>query len=239
MNMRYENVLQRLKEERARLSMSQAQMSRFIRISQSFYSKIELGSRRLSFYELKYMCEVGIDIHYIFTGRRCNSIYKSIFAETSYNEMIGLLDILVSIINYYRRKSTQDKWKDIYGYTCNLPYLLKSDKNLFLALRQYLDMQQQKMAESLGVDIKKLRDFEKGKTNPDSEIIWKLYDLYRIPPAIVLKDAQGVGCEIGCLLEMMDEDAADNFFHIVTNTVPIWNISENEQEQLLVYLKRR
>ena len=69
--MTYQNVLERLKEERLRQRWSQTQMGGHMRMSQSHYSKAELGNRRLTFYQLQYLCESEIDVHYVFTGYKC------------------------------------------------------------------------------------------------------------------------------------------------------------------------
>ena len=43
---------------------------------------------------------------------------------------------------------------------------------------------------------------------PDSEIIWKLYNLFRISPAVVLKDKNTMLNEISSLLETTEENSA-------------------------------
>lgn len=63
--MTYQNVLERLKEERLRQHWSQIQMGGQMRMSQSHYSKVELGNRRLTFYQIQYLCDTEIDVHYI------------------------------------------------------------------------------------------------------------------------------------------------------------------------------
>lgn len=65
---------------------------------------------------------------------------------------------------------------------------------------------QKPMAEKLGVDIKKFRELEKDRCLPDSEIIWKLYNLFRISPAVVLKDKNTMLNEISSLLETTEEN---------------------------------
>ena len=55
MNESYQNVLERLKEERIRQNWSQEQICRQLRMSQSHYSKVELGKRRFTYYEVPYL----------------------------------------------------------------------------------------------------------------------------------------------------------------------------------------
>ena len=68
MSISYKDALQRLIEERYRMSLSQMEMSHLLRMDQSNYSKVELGFRRLSYSELEHLCESDADVHYIYTG---------------------------------------------------------------------------------------------------------------------------------------------------------------------------
>lgn len=65
-------------------------------------------------------------------------------------------------------------------------------------------MSAKEMAQSLGIDVKKLRDIEKGKNFPDSELLCRLYELYNIPPTVILKNNKCMANEIATLLDMMD-----------------------------------
>ena len=53
MSATYQKFHERLKEERLRLQLSQLEISQLLRMSQSHYSKAELGKRRLSYYEMQ------------------------------------------------------------------------------------------------------------------------------------------------------------------------------------------
>ena len=71
------------------------------------------------------------------------------------------------------------------------------------------------MAEILGVDVKKLRDLENGRSLPDSELLSRLYELFHIPPAAILKDKKGMANEISILLDMMDIENGKMIFDII------------------------
>ena len=77
-------------------------------------------------------------------------------------------------------------------------------QNLFLLVRHELKCLQIQMAKVLEVDVKKLRDLEKGKCLPDSELLWIMYERFHIPPAVILKSEKGVICEISNLIEQLD-----------------------------------
>lgn len=65
------------------------------------------------------------------------------------------------------------------------------------------------MAERLGVDIKKFCELEKDRCLPDSEIIWKLYNMFQISPAVVLQDKNSMINEISSLLEATEENGVE------------------------------
>lgn len=71
MSATYQKFHERLKEERLRLELSQLEISQLLRMSQSHYSKAELGKRRLSYYEMQCLCETQANVFYIFTGEKC------------------------------------------------------------------------------------------------------------------------------------------------------------------------
>lgn len=216
--MSYEDALARLKDERQRMSLSQQQMSQYIHISQSHYSKVEHGNRRLTYYELKCMCERDVDIHYIFTGQRCGDRYRNDLLSLGYSELIGCLGIVSATFMYLSANGPTERRR----FACKKVEFLKcieigrrTNANIFYGLRLLLDCAQQKMAEILGVDVKKLRDLENDRTLPDSEIVCRLYDLYGIPPAAVLEDGKGLVSEICCLLEMVDARMGDFTFQFL------------------------
>ena len=68
------------------------------------------------------------------------------------------------------------------------------------------------MAHKLGVDVKKLRDLENGRNLPDSELLCRLYEVFGIPPALILKDKSGVLSEVSILLEMMDRSYKERVY---------------------------
>ena len=176
-------------------------------MNQSNYSKVERGLRRLSFGELQYLCKTEVDVHYVFTARRSNAQYIDCFRGYRYEELISALGILYhsvrKIMGTNNRENGQESLLDLLHY---VPLIANEQKNenIFYALRQSLDLSQIAMSDKLGLDVKKLRDLEKGKLLPDNELLWVLYDLYYIPPAVVLKDPKGLANELSVLLASLD-----------------------------------
>lgn len=218
MDMAYNDVLKRLKQERQRLSLTQREMGRLARMSQSNYSKIELGSRRLSYYELKYLCDSDIDLYYIFTGSRCSEKYNEVFFDHSYLELLCFLNIVSSVAELCcvnEEGDTRGEESVRTGTFRLSDWEHNLNRNALLGLRQSLELSQSEMAAKLGVDVKKLRALENGRCLPDSELLCKLYQLFYISPAVVLKDKKGLISELGLLLESMDDETGEDVFQFV------------------------
>ena len=62
------------------------------------------------------------------------------------------------------------------------------------------------MSKMLGVDVKKQRDLENNRSLPDSELIWNMYQMFDLSPAIILKDKNCLVNEICSLVEEMNPE---------------------------------
>ena len=137
--------------------------------------------------------------------------YVEYFQQYTYAELCCYLGIMYSLIVLNDCKSNTTQWKDIAKRVKYVPLVLdcKKSSNIFLVIRHMTDSRQKPMAEKLGVDIKKFRELEKERCMPDSEIIWKLYNLFLISPAVVLKDKNSIINEISSLLETAEENGVE------------------------------
>ena len=217
MSSSYNNVLARLKEQRLSRSLSQNEMAQIVHMTQSNYSKVELALRHLSFDELKCLCDSPIDVHYIFTGTESSSRYSDFLHCCSYRELCSYLNVIYSAAFFRDRNEAFGQWKHVLERISYIPMIMENygAKNIFLALRHSINCQQDKMAEKLGVDIKKFRDLEKGRCLPDSELLWRLYDLFHIPPAVVLEDKNGMAGEIAAVLDVIDIGYRESILNIL------------------------
>lgn len=205
----YNCFVERLREERKRAGLSQSETARKLKMSQSHYSKVELAKRRLSFYETKWLCETQLDSFYIFTGKRVEKGYGSLFIGCEYRELLGYLELVCMVISQpeeatVERLSASDS--RMIEYARYAAATERKDKTVFRKYRDYCDYNQEQMAEELGVDRKKLRDLEKGKLLPDSELIWKMSEQLHVPFSLMLKDSKGLISEICHLLERLEAD---------------------------------
>lgn len=213
MSASYDEVLRRLTEERKRLGLSQKDMAQIVHITQSNYSKVEKSLHRLSYEEVKYLSKAKIDVYYIFTGYRSSGKYVENLQQHTYVELCCFLGITYSLVVLNDCRANANHWKSMTNRVKYIPLILENRKpfNIFVAVRNVTGIRQKAMAEKLGVDIKKLRELEKDRCLPDSEIIWKVYNLFNISPAVILKDKSCLINEISSLLE----DAEKNGVRII------------------------
>ena len=205
MNMCYEDVMRRLREERLSHGLSQEDLSRRIMITQGHYSKAEQAVKRFTYFEIKGLAEAELDLYYIYTGCRSGERYRSLLGKCSYGELLCYLHMLISLTCCLHEEKKLNLGRDYYRQLCRVRYITgtaDTDRiTVFLQLRQYEGQNQHEMAECLGMDVKKYRELERGALLPDSELIFKLYSLYQIPPDYVLKDTRGLQCEIESRME--------------------------------------
>ena len=64
---------------------------------------------------------------------------------------------------------------------------------------------------------KKLRELEKDRCLPDSEILWKTYHEFGISPMYILKDKEGTIREVDALLEISEGECTEKLLTIVSS----------------------
>lgn len=211
MDSKYQNVLRRLREERENLNLTQRLLCYRMKMLQSHYSRAETGSKRFSYYEIKGLCTSDVDVLYVFTGKRASDGEElSELQECGPEELMCYLGMLYAMA---RTAKAIDKKKTVFGVIQEQLEYIQCERgnngaknNIFYCVRIRKELTQQKMAELLGVDIKKLRELENGRILPDSEMIWKMYDLFKVSPAFILEDTKGLWRELNCALNLLEED---------------------------------
>lgn len=204
-NLVYENVLERLREERGRLSITKADMSRYLHMDQRNYRKAELGQyRRFSYFEVKSMSDLGINVNYIYTGKVKKVITLDFIEKLSVNRLKSILQIIYTIVELSYKEDFNQQYKALLE---ELKYIffIKQNVNpsdIFLTVRRLKGYTQIKMADMIGVDVKKLRDLENGKKLPDSEIISKMYEVFKILPVVMIETKN---CMLDTILYILDE----------------------------------
>lgn len=218
MDENYSCVLQRLKEERERRNLTQRLLCYHMKIQQSHFSKAETGQRRFSYRELEGLCTTDVDVFYMFTGKKINverELLQS--SELCPEELICLLYTVYAVTRItwftdHGKRSFDEIQQQLEYIQCGNA---REQSNIFLFTRDRRGYTQKKMADSLGVDIKKLRELEKGRLLPDSELIWKMYDIFHVSPAFILKDVKGLLNELNYVLGLMKDDDQELMLRIL------------------------
>lgn len=218
----YSCVLERLKKEREGRNLTQRLLCYRMKIQQSHFSKAETGQRRFSYHELEGLCTTDMDVLYIFTGKKAETkreFLKS--SELSPDDLICLLSTIYTVTRI--ALSTEHNNTSFEKIRQQLEYIqcgngsARGQGNIFHYIRNRRGYTQKKMADILGVDIKKLRELEKGRLLPDSELIWKMYDLFHVSPAFILKDVKGLLNELNYVLGLMEDDDREIMLRILEN----------------------
>lgn len=201
----YADVLERLKEERERHKISQEEMGQLMRMTQSHYSKAELGKKRFSYYEMMYLCDSALDLYYIYSGQKGDEKYKNLFRDFACSELLGYMSVLIDTAKVMSTNKYEGVWKKLYLSTRNVHHAINSvEGNPYYALRVSMNYSQIRMSSVFGIDVKKYRSLEYEKTMPDSEMLCKIYNEFNIHPSILLKDVNGIIYEVGEWLEQLD-----------------------------------
>lgn len=224
------SVMMRLKEERIRYNLTQQQLCGRTKTTQSAFSRAETGLRRFSFPETKRLCS-AINIFYVFTGIKAKTTRRPLNLAVSTEEEIlchlHIIHIVTGTSRITNRSKTISGISARPSFDCiqeQLKYLhyfpegFKSGQNIFHNVRHYCGHTQKKMAAILGMDIKKLRELEKGRLLPDSEIIWRMYDCFRVSPAFILKDANALRDELDYILGLLDKNDRE----VILQILEIW-----------------
>lgn len=224
MNVSYNDFLSRLKKERLKYDMTQKEMSGKLKVVQNHYSKIESGKKRLSYYEMNNLCDTNLDVYYIFTGNSCNNEGLKNVGHRSAMYCLKIINLLAQNQSSHASQN-QEQWKNIYTKTRYINYFndsYENKKNIFYAVRNHYGCTQIEMAQSLGVDVKKLRDLECGRVLPDSELMFHMYQCYGVSPSVFLKDSRCAQSEISHLLESSNDEVGEILNDCITFVLKHW-----------------
>lgn len=219
MDTNYKYLLQRLEKERTSHGITQTEISRILKMSQSHYCKVENGQKFLGYNELSKMCTSDIDVYYIFTGRHNTNNYDHLLSVPTFDELL----VCLNYINMIAQQNKDNKyWSEIYYYTRYIEFsewTIGAEKNIFKATRVHLGKKQSEMANTLGVDVKKLRSLEINDLPPNSDIIFEMYKSFGVSPSLFLRDKRCLQSEISCLIDSGDEEIKQRILSIIEFTL--------------------
>lgn len=186
----YEDFLRRLNQYRMRLNMTQETASSALGITQSQFSKMELGKTIMPYKALESLIDLGWDIDYLITGKesvREVSELRTILLEVRKDRRRELSGTLAWLLRQGIEKSAPDL---NFETKCEIEILrMRADvgvsDTVLYKIRKISGMAQIPMAEKLGVNIKKYRMLEKNKMNPDAELLFRIYEVTGCKPSLL------------------------------------------------------
>ena len=215
----YKILLKQVKGEREKHQMDQSAMGQLLGMGQSLYSRAEGGYKCFDYNELCKMCTSGLDVYYIFTGRRSSDNWHDLFTEADFERLLACLKMICTVAIAERNTSTfTAEWEQIYRDTQYIEYAdytFAGEKNIFRSVRAYEGKSQIQMTDIIGVDVKKLRLLENGKVLADSKFIHQIYQAYGISPGLFLQDRQCLQSEISFLLDGAGDEVRQKIISLV------------------------
>lgn len=187
----YEEFLHRLSQYRLYLNMTQEEIGSILGITQSQYSKMELGKTIVPYRSLKCLMKKGWDIDFLMTGKefgRNESELTSLIKNAEKEHRPELLYAVAWLLEQGIFRSNADI---SFETKCELEILKiraggnRADSVLY-EIRKIAGFSQIPMAEKLGVNIKKYRMLEKNKAFPDAELLLRIYEVTGCKPSLMI-----------------------------------------------------
>lgn len=187
----YEDFLCRLSQYRLYLNMTQEETSSVLGITQSQFSKMELGKTIVPYKSLKCLMNEGWDIDYLVTGKesdRSESELISILREAEKEQRAELLYAVAWLLEQGILKSVPEV---SFETKCELEILKnrtsgQNAASVLYEIRKISGISQIPMSEKLGVNIKKYRMLEKRKADPDAELLLRIYEVTGCKPSLLI-----------------------------------------------------
>lgn len=181
--MQYSLIVRRLEAYRKKYHIPQTELAKDLNITQSQYSKIELGKVKLSYVVLNKLYEQGWDIDEIITGESSEPVLLGIAEAFDENDMKQYMSGMKLCEWAMERWAQNDQKEETIGKRLLKIFLnAEEDETPLQKLRKAFDISQLKMAEIVGVNIKKYRALEKGEIKLDAELMANIYEATKCKP---------------------------------------------------------
>ena len=187
--MQYSLIVRRLEAYRRKKNIPQTELAKDLDITQSQYSKMELGKIKLSYRVLNKLYEKGWDIDMIITGESSTPVLPSLaeaFDKSNNRQYISGM----KLCEWAMEQSAQKEQKEVLLGSRLLRNFLSSDDDItpLENLRKTFDIPQTQMAEIVGVNIKKYRALEKGELELDAELMANIYEATKCKPVYFMDE---------------------------------------------------
>lgn len=187
----YEEFLHRLSQYRLYLNMTQEDIGSVLGITQSQFSKMELGKTIVLYKSLKCLMKEGWDIDFLMTGKefvRKESELVSLIKNAEEEHKPELLYAVAWLLEQGIFRNNSDL---SFETRCELEVLkIRAtgchSESVLYEVRKIFGISQVPMAEKLGVNIKKYRMLEKRKSDPDAELLIRIYEVTGCKPSLLI-----------------------------------------------------
>lgn len=191
MRAHYQEFLQRMVQYRQQLNLTQEKMGQELGITQSQFSKHELGKTIVPYKVLVTFATMGWDMDYLFTGQKAapkNSELSERIKGLEASKRPAMLRLAAWGLE---AALIRDEGKESTELKCELCILknradAQNTGSILYQLREISDISQSAMAEMLGVNIKKYRMLERAQISSDAELLLEIYHTTGCRPSLFL-----------------------------------------------------
>lgn len=187
----YEEFLHRLSQYRLYLNMTQEEIGSVLGITQSQFSKMELGKTIVPYRSLKCLMKEGWDIDFLMTGKEFGRNESELTSLIKNAEEEHRPELLYAVAWLLEQGIFRNNADICFETKCELEILkIRANGNhtesVLYEIRKIAGISQIPMAEKLGVNIKKYRMLEKNKADPDAELLLRIYEVTGCKPSLLI-----------------------------------------------------
>lgn len=191
MHSSYEDFLQRLSQYRLYLNMTQEQTSKVLGITQSQFSKMELGKTIVPYKSLECLMKAGWDVDYLVTGKQSAQNVSELTNLMIQVEERDRQEFLCAVAWFLEQGIAKSVSDISFETKCEIEVLKRrangrDTDSVLYEIRKISGISQIPMSEKLGVNIKKYRMLEKSKANPDAELLLRIYEETGCKPSLLI-----------------------------------------------------
>lgn len=213
MNILYDEMVRRLFEYRMELGLSQKEFAQILGRSQANYSRIEAGKVYMTWDSIVRLAKYSGDIDYFFTGiKTVRTELNTYFEKCPLKNRYDLLNLFFFFVNWELKKNRINvKIEDLRP----LIYLRLMDeqhfdpKAIWTSIRKANGFTQIKMAETLGMAVKKYRFIERDKKGVmlDSGLLLQVYDKLGFAPSLLLLNEEALLCNVNTFWRKLPDES--------------------------------
>lgn len=187
----YQEFLQRMVRYRQQLNLTQEKMGQELGITQSQFSKHELGKTIVSYKMLVTFAGMGWDMDYLFTGKKTapkSPVLSERIKGLEASKRSAMIRLVAWALETALVRDDKEEDTELKCELCILKNRAEAENtdSILYQLREISDMSQFAMAEMLGVNIKKYRMLERTQIYPDAELLLEIYRTTGCRPSLFL-----------------------------------------------------